>query len=429
MQTLASRFFATKTEKALLFAIGLTIFAFVTIDALHLGIGMGERLAYLLVILVTSLAALHALLHGGQTRKTSVWVLVWLLLLSIWLMQSYWMAPAYPYYVAGDFASLALPALLVFLISGSPSTIQSRTLLLVYVALLLAAALGAVFGTEQNRHEPPTTLLLASTAWWILRLRSGQQTVAALIIATFLSILIITSGQRTAFLIWLFLVLYLAIFAASRLNIRPLALMVLLLTGAPLALTIFDLDFQGIYSGHRLGALSSIGTDESLITRIEETQDVLLTIRQDGNLSSLIFGFGHGGTYTPFYSHVKRNITDEGRVHNIHITPIMIFFRYGLIGLLVYLWFAAAVISVLIREILARGRPPGFQLCLALASGGYLVEGLMFNVLVDPLFAVVGAFFIASLRQAEPSQSRRPGPCGVASGRSPSSPFPQAVDR
>lgn len=398
MPVLARQLSLTPVFTALLYALAAAMTVFLITDALHLGVGIGERLAYMLVALLALLAVSPVLFNGVQKKTTVISVLLWLLLLSIWLIPSYWLTPSYLQYVAGDFASLALPALMLLLIPANRAELPTNRLTAIYVVLLLTAVLGAMLGAEQNRHEPPTTLVLALTIWWILGARSKPLKLGALLTGFMLSVLVITSGQRTALLVWLFLIAYLVIFSLRHWNIRSTVLMIPVMAGLLAVLATFPIGPTGVFSGHRAAGLSNLGKDESFWTRIEEIQDVARTIRQEGNLATLIIGTGHGGTYQPFRSHVKRNITPEGRVHNIHITPVMILFRYGLIGFLAYLWLLTKVLRVLVRAVVSPVRRPGIKLCYALACGGYLLEGLMFNVLVDPLFSLTLAFFLASQR-------------------------------
>src|SRR6266496_1374940 len=100
-----------------------------------------------------------------------------------------------------------------------------------------------------------------------------------------------------------------------------------------------------------------------------------------------MFGYGYGATYQPYLSYIARNVTPEGVVHHIHIGPVQVFFRYGLVGLSLYglLW------VVTLRDLLGIKRRwasdldgrTTVHLMFALGLLGYLVNSLVFNVIAN----------------------------------------------
>jgi len=91
------------------------------------------------------------------------------------------------------------------------------------------------------------------------------------------------------------------------------------------------------------------GLDESLFQRVGETIDVWRTFQSNSPLF-LISGFGNGAELknylmTPSEKWVYKNNTK----HNIYITPVAIFFRHGIIGLLLYGGLAVYIIRILFR--------------------------------------------------------------------------------
>jgi hypothetical protein len=81
---------------------------------------------------------------------------------------------------------------------------------------------------------------------------------------------------------------------------------------------------------------AATGTDDSIDGRFEEAIDIIYNTRHFTSPLQAIIGHGHGATYIARYSDPGRNLRNDGRVHNIHITPFLLFYRYGLLGLLIY---------------------------------------------------------------------------------------------
>ncbi len=156
----------------------------------------------------------------------------------------------------------------------------------------------------------------------------------------------------------------------------------------------------------RLESLSQRELDISLLNRLLELRDVW------SELTPVHwYGYGHGATFMPELSDPVRNLTADGRVHHIHFGPVLLMFRYGLPGLLLYTWlvtdvirYAAAMKSIGFRHPHAL---PAFFFAVALA--GYLASFLVFNIMPDPAFSYVLAGYLY-LRLMQPV----PVLCGAA---------------
>jgi hypothetical protein len=386
----------------------LVVFAILVLDASHFGVGWAERLAYLVVVLSASFVFFIVLRTAPPLRSTWVWIAGWFLLLALWLLPCMSQSHAYHQYVAGDFVTLALPALMFPLIMASPGLLSKRRAALLGVGLTLAAILAPVLGADSNRYEPPSTMLIAGLWWLLIVTQEPKRRFFIVSLIAVLGGLIVGSGQRTALLIWLACAGYAfwQFLWSSRLGIR------LLLTVVGLSLLFVVTSMRGellaVVAGHRIENVARGESDDSLIARWEEAIDVVETLKREGSPLTYVVGFGHGATYAPQTSFVSRNITPDGRVHNIHIGPLMILFRYGLIGLALYTWLILAVVRTLSRRVRDQDTIHQVRCGFALVCLGFLMEGLMFNVLVDPLFAISLAGFFASHapeRRGQPSGS------------------------
>ena len=135
--------------------------------------------------------------------------------------------------------------------------------------------------------------------------------------------------------------------------------------------------------------------DDSLLSRVSEAQDAINDLRAHGKPINYLLGFGHGATFVPVYSSL-RNAVDDGVVHNIHIGPVLIIYRYGLIGLSLYLFLLAKLFSSFFshRRRIRDGTISANELFFTLATTMYLLDGLVFNVLVDPGFSFALAGYL-----------------------------------
>jgi hypothetical protein len=77
----------------------------------------------------------------------------------------------------------------------------------------------------------------------------------------------------------------------------------------------------------------------SAIERLNEATNAIKTLKEIP--LSFLTGLGHGTVYFPYLEigSISRNFTEEGYTHNIHIGPVMLFFRYGIFGLALYIVF------------------------------------------------------------------------------------------
>ncbi len=78
---------------------------------------------------------------------------------------------------------------------------------------------------------------------------------------------------------------------------------------------------------------------ESATERVNETRNACRTLQTTPG--AFLTGFGHGAVYFPYLDigSISRNLTAEGHVHNIHVGPALLFFRYGVVGIVLYLYF------------------------------------------------------------------------------------------
>lgn len=376
--------------------------AFALIDLTSYGVAWIERVGYGLVYISVLFAAAAAMPFVAASRQSWLLLSGWLLGVTIFLVPTAGQRFVYPSYIFGDFLSLLLPALL--LIAGwRADTLFSRHYVIVLAAgLLVVSVMAPIFGVSGARFEPPPTLLVAIVWWGAHTARRPSHRLILGVVVLLLGFLALESGQRTALIIWVACGTFVAWRAVSGSRWAVLFTLCGVLAIAGIAATAGRDAITDLVSGYRIGTIATGDRDDSLLARVNEATDVSATMSRDGSAFNWIAGFGHGATYRPQRSFLSRNVTPEGRVHNVHIGPLLMLLRYGLCGLLVYLGAWIIAMRGIARTVKTDG-PDGVSGALALAAGAYLVKSLMFNVLVDPLFSFAFAgLLMQSVRRQSP---------------------------
>ena len=177
--------------------------------------------------------------------------------------------------------------------------------------------------------------------------RSSKTKVFLSFILVITSLLLsITSGRRHAlFLNVLMCTLFFFIaFSSKTRNNKGLVIMILtLLTVSSLYMGPLLTKFNPFLSGYfrQMSFFQKRFEDQSAKAILLEKKDIIISFLERENLFKWTFGLGCGALWTPRKVYV--NVIESKRLsHNIHMTPIAIFYRHGLLGvfLLIYMGFA-----------------------------------------------------------------------------------------
>jgi hypothetical protein len=371
---------------------------YTVVDSAVLRVAAGQRVLYATIALVVVCAVLLAAQRLRMPRFAAGILVAWMSLLLLWLVPAIGGERVYPGYVAGDLASMGMPALFLLAAYAIPDAFRGRWYQGLLAAwLVLAMIAGMLLGTGWGgRFEPPHNLLVV-LLW--LGVFAGQRLTRAISVLMLMLVLVLAfqSGARTAVVLWFVGFLYLL---ALRWPIRrlavaaiPLIAVITLFAGAALQQAAVDALSESRFRQNIEGE-----ADVSLISRLNEAQDVIALV-QKAPVFNVIVGHGHGATFRPERSMPVHNLTAHGLVHHVHITPVMLLYRYGLIGVILYLWLAVVLARSFFRErkqCLSTGEIPDtaiFTFALVL----FMADSLLRNPLVDPLLSWVVAGFIASL--------------------------------
>jgi len=254
------------------------------------------------------------------------------------------------------------------------------------LGLLISSTLAVtVFGAY--RSAPPDVLLLALVWFLVLSPGSKAARVVGVILVIIVGYLAYESGFRTHLALWL-LAAPLTLLATKSLRGTGVAtILVAALTLASLALgdtfTLLD-----NLSSTRFDTLITNSADPSLDARFAEARDVVATADSQWLFGQVLLGSGPGATYFPTESFMEPNINEYGTAHSIHIGPVMIYYRYGLLGLVMLIGLIAIVARTLwsARHVSATERRAAQVFGVAAAL--YLVDFLMFNSTNQPTMAL-----------------------------------------
>ncbi len=353
----------------------------------------GAREIYAALVIWTTMTILLDPHGVVLSRTTARRVLLWCLIFIAYLALVPLNPVVYPKYIVGDVASLLLPAF--FLVCGyryRDLFFTLPTLTRVGAVLAVAALIALAFPDETGRHQPPSLLLIAMTWTWFMLSKTRARCLLAGLAVLVLSAVAWISTVRTnaamvlvagALVYWLHPRLRYSVL----LGIPALAVLLVARVG-PIRNRVV-----GIVLESRFKTIASGEGDESLLGRAVEMEDVIRTIQREWPPWRYAVGYGHGSTYEPYKSYMGRNVTSEDRVHNIHIGPSMVFFRYGVFGIVL----VSAMAWLTLRELLrirsewrlGRAEPIGIVFTTTVALYG--VYFLLFNSIVDPVFSYAAA--------------------------------------
>lgn len=158
---------------------------------------------------------------------------------------------------------------------------------------------------------------------------------------------------------------------------------------------------QNFYGSRTFKMFSNIISgqiDLSIRERFNEIESTYKTM-VDISPTTFVVGLGHGAVwnaknYPGDLRSLSRNLTKEGYIHNIHIGPVLLIFRYGLFGLLMFFCLIYTVGKSIIYiknniKIIINDQQREAIMILFFTTNVLIVALLNFltkNILIDPLF-------------------------------------------
>ena len=260
-----------------------------------------------------------------------------------------------------------------------------------FVAYLLA--LLHYLGSDIKRFQSPPVILVSLSIYVFFTTHSVILKKIAFLIMVSLLVLSLLSGERTNFVITCVAIFVLFISLGSdkrgRKIFKLLFIVLLLLIGGFLSL-----DY--IANETRFKSVSGGEIDISLLSRFIEAKDAIGYMFSIDNVFVYLLGFGHGGVYeVNEYIGSDLNLVDGIYSHHIHITPVLFFFRYGLLGFLLYLYLIFLVLKRL-KSVFFRKCHPHYKVIVTVVFL-FLIDSLFRNVLVSPFFIFFFSMFVSNV--------------------------------
>jgi hypothetical protein len=389
------------------------------VDSMSLGLGTEQRVAYGVLFCLTIILLLATRARSPQPqslgRVIGTWWLIGLLGFVMVLSQE----TVYPVYVVGDAASFLFPALLLLMARKDATAFRHMPTINIAAAFMVAASLMAAIvlphlGYGSERFQEPPVLLTAVTLTGLMRpARPGVFLVSALT-AALLIYLTFLSGARLALMLWPVMggILLLLGHVPKQIAIAGFCGLV-----GMVPLADFALDRLGIgenIAQSRLGQslehldgsrlMAGVVEDGSMNNRIMESTDALFTRYDYQSILPWVFGSGHGATFEGSTAYYGDRLLSNGDVHHIHFGLVLLYYRYGIPGVLGFVWLISAAFRYMwfLRRCSIKSPLYYPSLMFTVAVFGYLLNFLLFNELIDPVFSFALAGFLTTRDLAAP---------------------------
>ena len=303
-------------------------------------------------------------------------------------------------YVTGDALLALLPLLFAVAFAKHPDWMRSHTALVPLLVLLgIAAVTAGTVGVLRTRHEAPSSLLILACWYYALQSRSLRLRVLMLVAAIAVLGLAYSSGYRTHMLLWAIAAVLTVWFLRGARTVVATILVAAIMT-VPFMHTKLATEIVSAFSSSRIDLLVSGRPDESAETRIGEFHDVVSTAKDEWLLGQAVVGAGFGSSYQPRTTFIMSNVDSRGRVHSIHMGIALVFFRFGILGLLLYGLLVLKAIQLLRecrRNFRDRLRPDPV---VAVGALGFLLftgEFMTLNASVQPAMSLCAGVVIAAV--------------------------------
>jgi hypothetical protein len=363
------------------------------------GYGSGREMPYERVLygavfcLITAIAFFS---NGVKfTNRTSRYAYLWIAIAGMWLFVSAFQDDYHPTWILGDMAGIVLPASLLLCSSTSRELFGLsgiRYFVMFHAVGALLAPLVFHYSQLGDRYETPHFFLFV--VLWVLfaRAQTTAGMLASLSAIGLYGIIAFFSTQRTN--VVLILPIGVAVLLLRGCRVAHLAFLgcVLLLAGIIGGLMPTE-NVTTLIQSSRFTKLTS-GIDDSTLNRWYEVLDVFEHISDSWRPMQYGIGEGHGASFHTIQARTREeNYSASGTLHNIHVGPVLILFRYGIVGSLLLVAQIAHVIST---TLLARGQEQSHlrwdaHTLFAVAFTVSIIYGCMYPVLPSPTFSYIWA--------------------------------------
>jgi len=286
-------------------------------------------------------------LTGINRKVVTVSVLVFLV--GILAIPLSWLTVGviYPVYIVGDASWILWLCLSLMIFGGSAhknhihlDTIYRLLVFLCTILFVYWIALGVYHQALDAPHFIVFCFILSGiiTSCFFDRKRS-RRVAFYLVISVVLLAFAFLGWGRGLFLGFLFsfMACLLMIFHVRNVKVVGLVCCILLLLSGVLCFSLGDKFSKSRL--YRSVATREVLRGQSASERLDEVHSARRTLQASPGI--FLTGLGHGAVYFPCVGALNKNLTTHGHIHNIHVGPALLFFRYGILGVIFYgaCWF------------------------------------------------------------------------------------------
>jgi hypothetical protein len=167
-------------------------------------------------------------------------------------------------------------------------------------------------------------------------------------------------------------------------------------------------DYESLIADSRVGSffgklasgdiLYEVIDDESMYNRIRESSDALRTRFEYQGPFTWVLGSGHGAAFDGLTAQYGERLLSNGESHHIHFGLVLLYYRYGIPGLIGYAWLLTLSFRhlVALRRCDTRTGINRASLIFTIATIAYLMNFLICNEMVNPVVSYTLAGFLLS---------------------------------
>ena len=400
--------------------ITLLIGSYAILDSLSTGLGESQRLSYSVVCLLTAIAIVVKRPSHGFSVLNATTMRLWLFASLVGFVMIAFQPNKHTLYILGDAASFSYTLLLGAVASRYPEVFFSSNSRGWLCLMLFGAMCAAPFfpSSGSSRFREPQ-LMLAALLWVHIATERSPRRVAIASAAMMITVAVtLFSGARFVLMLSVGMgaALVMAGHATKAIRYTTYACSLLAMLFAVFgALSVNSLDsvehlrvvglVQKVMAGD---LLTEIIEDGSMHNRFLESDDALYTRWHSQHPIEWVLGSGHGAVFDTTHPIYSDRPLEDGSVHHIHFGLVLLYYRYGVQGLLIYAsLLIGAVTSLLEARRLDRDSPQyKSTVTFSIAALAYLANLLICNQLVDPILSYAFAGLVAVRAARSPMRKR-----------------------
>ena len=333
--------------------------------------------------------------------------------------------------VLQDTGTLAFFILCLYIAQQYAEELMSYRTLVWFTVIYVAIAVFSYYAASLNlrpefwwrgRWDPPYYPVFGALALLARYGRTFNHRVIAVLVTLPMLWLAFASGNRTQFLLG---VICLLIVWGSHVVVMWALATATALVAFLASFGVVSLgSLTSLVQGSRFSSLES-GDDVSLSGRFAETSDILQRIKYDDSALQTVFGRGAGAMWEPITRRLD-GLPDQ--VFYLHSGPTALTYRYGVLGVLIFVYFGWIAVRAGMLAVGSKATPP--EKLWLLGGVGFFVNYFFQNSMFDPpaVLAMAATILLISRIRARDITASRPRTADLSALRATRRP-PMTVGR